>query len=218
MTDHDHSYKHLFSHPKMVEDLLKGFVHQDWVSDVDFSTLEKLNNSYISDDFRERSDDLVWRVKFKEQWLYVYLVLEFQSTIDPWMAVRLLTYVGLLYQDLIKTGQLTESRLLPPVFPIVLYNGARRWNAAETISDLIDKIGHLLFRYRFPFPSSQPLHLVHIGKQGHDLLFIQSVLGFRNGSSKYAVSVEGKSLIVSINWHDRLAIYRLAAQDLQRVA
>ena len=53
MKDHDHSYKNLFSHPKMVADLLKGFVHEDWVQQLDFSTLEKLNSSYITDDLRE---------------------------------------------------------------------------------------------------------------------------------------------------------------------
>ena len=28
MTDHDHGYKRLFSHPEMVRDLLVGFVRQ----------------------------------------------------------------------------------------------------------------------------------------------------------------------------------------------
>jgi len=29
--DHDHSYKNLFSHPEMFADLLRGFVHEEWV-------------------------------------------------------------------------------------------------------------------------------------------------------------------------------------------
>jgi len=78
MTGHDHSYKNLFSHPKMVEDLLTGFVKFDWVNELDFCTLEKLNNTYITDDLRERTDDVVWRVKFRDQWLYVYLLQGFQ--------------------------------------------------------------------------------------------------------------------------------------------
>ena len=121
MAEHDHSYKNLFSHARMVEDLLKGFVDAEWVSELDYSSLEKLNSSYITDDLRERSDDIVWRVKFRDQWLYVYLLLEFQSTVDPFMAVRMLTYVGLLYQDLIKSKQLPEKGRLPPVLPLVLY-------------------------------------------------------------------------------------------------
>lgn len=60
--DHDHSYKLLFSHPEMVADLLRGFVLEDWVAQLDFSKLEKQPNGYVSDDLRSRMDDVVWRL------------------------------------------------------------------------------------------------------------------------------------------------------------
>lgn len=98
----DHSYKLLSSHAEMVEDLLTGFVRQEWVNHLDFSTLEKVSGSYITDELREREDDVIWRVRWGDKWLYVYLLLEFQSTVDKYMAVRVMSYVGLLYQDLIR--------------------------------------------------------------------------------------------------------------------
>ncbi len=58
--DHDHAYKHLFSHPQMVADLLRGFVHELWVAGLDFASLEKVNGSYVTDDLREREDDIIW--------------------------------------------------------------------------------------------------------------------------------------------------------------
>lgn len=103
----------------MVRDLLLGFVKEEWVQDLDFQTLEKVGDSYVSDDIRDRHDDIVWRVRWGKDWLYVYLILEFQSTIDIYMPLRLMTYVGLLYQDLIRTKQLTISGKLPPVLPVV---------------------------------------------------------------------------------------------------
>ena len=36
---HDSGYKQLFSFPAMVEDLLRGFVRERWVDDLDFGTL-----------------------------------------------------------------------------------------------------------------------------------------------------------------------------------
>ena len=59
---HDSGYKLLFSHAQVVEDLLRGFVGEDWVEDLDFSTLEKVGGSYVTDDLRDREDDLIWRV------------------------------------------------------------------------------------------------------------------------------------------------------------
>ncbi|MGH8475348.1 MAG: Rpn family recombination-promoting nuclease/putative transposase, partial [Methylococcales bacterium] len=102
---HDNSYKLLFSEPEIIIDLLKGFVAEPWVADLDFSTLEKVSGSYVTDDLRSREDDLIWRVRSRYNWIYIYLLIEFQSTIDHFMAVRLMTYTGLLYQDLIKSKQ-----------------------------------------------------------------------------------------------------------------
>ena len=145
--EHDASYKLLFSHARMVEDLLRGFVHEAWVRDVDFTTLERVSDSQISDDLRSRRDDLVWRVRWGPDWLYLYLLLEFQSTVDRYMAVRVLVYVGLLYQALIRAGQLPASGNLPPVVPIVLYNGRGRWTAPRTVAGVVETMPRSLVPY-----------------------------------------------------------------------
>jgi len=123
---HDTGYKLLFSHPEMVRDLLLGYVPGAWVGEADFSTLEHVNGSYVAESERQRHDDMVWRLKVRERWLWVYLILEFQSEPDPWMAVRMMVYVGLLAQNLIREGELEEGQL-PPILPIVLYNGLPEW-------------------------------------------------------------------------------------------
>jgi len=63
-------------------------------------------------------------------------VLEFQSSVDRFMAVRLLTYIGLLYQNLIAAGKVPSGSHLPPVLPIVLYNGEQRWWAKTSLDEL----------------------------------------------------------------------------------
>ena len=138
MAFHDPSYKLLFSHREMVTDLIRGFVHEDWVAELDFNTLERVSASAISHDLREREDDMIWRLRWGERWLYVYLLLEFQSSVDRFMAVRLLTYVGLLYQDLAAAGEIPPGGRLPPVVPIVLYNGEKAWWAKTSLDDLIE--------------------------------------------------------------------------------
>ena len=145
---HDGSYKHLFSYPEMVESLIRDFVPEDWVRELNFSSLERCNGSYVSDDLRERHDDVVWRIRFKGSWCYVYLLIEFQSSVDPWMALRVMTYIGLLYQDLIKAGEVGGGDKLPPVFPVVLYNGEPRWTACLEMAELIAPMPVGLARYR----------------------------------------------------------------------
>lgn len=78
----------------------------------------------------------------------LYLLLEFQSGVDRFMAVRIMAYVALLYQDLIRQGQLTVKGKLPPVLPMVLYNGERQWTtAAQDVADLVGIVPGGLERY-----------------------------------------------------------------------
>lgn len=111
---HDSAYKQFFSNPEMVESLLRDFVPADFIADLDFSTLERCPGSYVTDDLRERHDDIVWRVGWKKgSWCYVALLVEFQSTPDHWMALRMLSYTALLLLDLVKTGNIRENEGLP---------------------------------------------------------------------------------------------------------
>jgi hypothetical protein len=64
------------------------------------------------------------------------------------MAVRVLTYIGLLYQDLIKSGHVKAGDMLPPVFPLVLYNGRQAWTARLDVAELIAPVSPALARYR----------------------------------------------------------------------
>ena len=56
---HDGSYRLLFSHPRMVEDLLRGFLPLARPP----GTLERRSEVYLSDQLERREPDLVWRLR-----------------------------------------------------------------------------------------------------------------------------------------------------------
>ena len=45
--DNDASYKLLFSSPELVRDLVLGFIPDEWLHSLDYSTLEKMPGSYV---------------------------------------------------------------------------------------------------------------------------------------------------------------------------
>ena len=147
MAKHDEAYKLLFSHPEVVRDLILGFVPDEWLHGLDYATLQKVPANFVTDRFQHREADVIWRVRVKEDWVYSYLLIEFQSRTDHWMAVRMMTYVGLLYQDLIRRGHVLPGRRLPPVLPIVLHTGERVWRAAHAIEELIPPAPGLVAKY-----------------------------------------------------------------------
>jgi hypothetical protein len=66
MATHDPSYKRLFSHRKMVSDPLCGCMHEEWAERLDFNTLERVREVGISQDLRERVDDVIRRLRIIE--------------------------------------------------------------------------------------------------------------------------------------------------------
>ena len=143
---HDGSYKDFFSHPEMVAALLRGFVDEALVKDLDFSTLERLSGEYVikdfphaSKEFSRRANDVVWRVRRRDRiWCYVILLLEFQTAPDPLMPIRNLIYSGLLLLRIIGEDKSVRKDALPPVVPIVLYTGKSPWNVALNVFDMFD--------------------------------------------------------------------------------
>jgi predicted transposase/invertase (TIGR01784 family) len=139
----DESYKRFFSHRTMVLQLLKGFVPGKWQRKVDFSTLEPMPTNFVSDLSRQRYCDVVWRVQWKKtrEWVYLYVLIEFQSRSDHFMATRLMVYEGLLFQAMSKLPEYRDgSKLLPAVIPIVVYTGAQRWKAPLQLSRLMEPL------------------------------------------------------------------------------
>jgi hypothetical protein len=136
--DHDALYHRFFSDPAIVAQLLREFAAGPWLEGLDLDGLERLNTKFHADSSERREGDLIWRIPRRDGGdAYVMLLLEFQSTSDPWMALRLLVYAGLLWQHLVRERRLLPDGRLPPILPIVLYNGEPRWRVAADLAELI---------------------------------------------------------------------------------
>jgi hypothetical protein len=133
--DSDSLYHRFFSHPRMVEGLVREFVPHALADDLE---LQRVNPKLPGRWARRREADVIWRLPTRKgSDTYLYLLIEFQSESDGWMAVRTQVYQGLLWQQAIDEQKLKGGARLPPLLLLVLYNGERRWTAATEMSELI---------------------------------------------------------------------------------
>jgi len=136
---HDLNYRRFFNHRRMIQDLLREIVGEGWVERIDFESGERVNASFVSDQDENRESDVIWKFRRKDggEPIYVYILLEFQSRPDPSMPVRFMGYESLFYQTLMANQPAAAWRKLPPVIPVLIYNGWEPWNVATDLGSLI---------------------------------------------------------------------------------
>ena len=141
-----------------------NFVGKGLADELDFDTLDPLPTDRISGGLVQRQMDLLCKVRFRGGWLYLLILLEFQSENDPFMALRILTYTCLTYEELIRRGEIKPGNKLPPLLPVAVYNGRPRWRAATDVNELVAPVTEPLAQY-LPSFRYLLLDLQRIGEQ-----------------------------------------------------
>ncbi len=138
----DALFKDIFQIKEVIIDLLTNIVGAKWVEHLDFDTIEFLNTEFnINPTSRiKRIIDVVFKINFKGNDVYIIIILEIQSTVDYFMSSRITTYMSLFIEHLIKSGKVKPGQLLPPILPIVFYDGTKTWNAKNKLQDLFLKL------------------------------------------------------------------------------
>ncbi|MCB0187995.1 MAG: Rpn family recombination-promoting nuclease/putative transposase, partial [Caldilineaceae bacterium] len=142
MNIHDSGYKRLFSNKTIFRQLIEAFVEEPWVQALDFTHATRIDKSFVAEHYKETESDIIYRVPLRradgtETEIYFYVLIEFQSSVQRFMAVRVLQYISSLYLDHLLTYGVKETLQLPAVLPIVLYNGDERWTAPTSLGELI---------------------------------------------------------------------------------
>jgi hypothetical protein len=152
---HDRIHHRLFSYSEVVEDLLRQVVRRldfagsgAWIDDLDWSTLRREPEISTSKKLDRRIRDVVWSVSWRGGPLFLILLIEFQSQPNRFMALRQLTYLSLFYEDLVKSGRIGSSGLLPPALPICLYNGEEPWRSPLALEELVSPYPRELRRFQ----------------------------------------------------------------------
>ena len=116
-----------FADPEMVRYLL-ALLPADATAGLDTRRLRRLPAEQIGRGARRRIADMAWAVGAptpERPDAEALVVVEFQATPHPRMALRMDAYVALLRQEM--ADKLPTAAGLPPVLPVLVYTGDRPW-------------------------------------------------------------------------------------------
>ncbi|BCZ45840.1 transposase [Clostridium gelidum] len=141
---HDRSYKDLYSNKVVFLDLVKEMLKAPWAKDLNEENLVLVDKEYILSDYEENESDIVYKANIDGKEVIFYILLEFQSSVDYRMPLRLFFYINEILREYIKNLNKEDKKNkkgfnVPAVVPIVLYNAKRTWTAPRYFKDIVNK-------------------------------------------------------------------------------
>jgi predicted transposase/invertase (TIGR01784 family) len=131
---HDKLFKAAFSNPETAAAFLRSHLPSSLSNSIGWSSLEFLPGSFIDEQLRGSEADLLFRVKSKEDDLFLYVLWEHRSSPAPLMALRLLSYMVRIWTQ--QAQEQGAALQLSPILPVVLAQDQRSWKISERFGDL----------------------------------------------------------------------------------
>ncbi len=145
MPNQDAGYKLIFSNPTLVQELLRSGLCGSWPANDVVPDVEKIPGSLVDERLLvRRENDVVWLCRDAsssssgvQQMTQVILLIEFQSSTDQMMPVRLASYISLLYEEICRTRALSTQKL-PRALPLIFYHGLPRWSGPVELKEALE--------------------------------------------------------------------------------
>jgi len=135
---HDKMLKKAFEYPEY----LKGFFDQHLPEQIKHvilpGSIKITKETFIHENLRNSACDMLFSAQLKDKSdAYIYLLIEAQSSNDPFMAFRLLKYMTQICDRHLKNHP--KQKNLPMVYPIVLWQGKGKYSAERNVWDLFNQ-------------------------------------------------------------------------------
>jgi len=132
---HDRFFKETFGRKEFAVPFLQGVVPAGLGEQIDWSSLEREESTFLDEILAMRSSDLLFSAKWLKGRAYLYCLFEHQSTSDWKMPLRMLRYMVRIW-DRWERDYPAEGKL-PLIVPIVLYQGRGGWKGAPDLRSMV---------------------------------------------------------------------------------
>ncbi len=133
---HDMMVRAVLSDLAEATGFLQRHLPQEVSQALNWSTLTLLEGSFVDEDLRASEADFLYAIEriSDEESVWIYVLLEHQSTPDRWMRFRLLQYCCRIWERSVREHP--EQRELRAIVPLVFSQGERSWSYSSEFADL----------------------------------------------------------------------------------
>jgi hypothetical protein len=133
---HDALFKSAFESPQDAAALLRELLPQPLREAIAWETLESASGSFVDLALADHHSDLLFAARLRTGApSLVYLLLEHQSTCDPVMPLRMLSYQARIWGRFRKEQ---PGARLPPILAVMVSHTPGGWTAARSFEQLLD--------------------------------------------------------------------------------
>lgn len=136
---HDAFFKSCMKLPDIYKPLIEEMLPSTIKSTIQFDSITPEPNSFITKRMREKSCDMLFSATTNDnKKAYIFVLCEHQSAPSHWMAQRMLGYTMNIWNKY-WNAYVRPLKTLPLVYPIVIYNGTRKYKVSQDIQTLFGR-------------------------------------------------------------------------------
>ena len=136
ISPHDAFFKDIFGREENVRAFLQDFLPKNMLNKLDLNELEIERTSYVDELLKQHFSDMVVSVTVKPMnEAKIYFLLEHKSAPEILVGLQIFRYMANQWHDLEKRHKLYGK--IPPIIPIVIYQGEKKWNVSPRFQDIV---------------------------------------------------------------------------------
>ena len=157
----DKLFRSTFSELENVTAFFQNYLATDLVTSLDWRTLRQQPGSFIDAELTGSESDLLFSVASQSGEAFIYILFEHQSREDPWMALRLLSYMVKIWEkQRVNVVAFKHKPFLSPIIPVVLAQSSEAWRTEPRFGALFGQGAPSVYTPDFTF---ELIQLVSLG-------------------------------------------------------
>ena len=134
--EHDALVRRVMGYPETAEAWLKARLPGAVTSQLDFSELASRSGTFVDRELSRSETDVLFEIRHESGApVFVYVLIEHQSRVDPWLRLRLHRYHGRIWERERHEWR-PHGPSISPIVSVVLHHGTGPWSPSVHFNEL----------------------------------------------------------------------------------